>query len=89
MSAPDAPDRIDRAIVAAEPPEIPTVTFEVQLSSGRAAAIRVPANITPQEAIDLIGMIAKDLPRALVEMAMKAGARTIDTPRGPHLVRPS
>lgn len=90
MTAAKAPDKVDAAIAAATPPEVPNVTFEIHLSSGRVAGLFVPLNMTPQEAIDLIGYIAVQVPKQLVEAALRAqGVKTIATPRGPHLVRPT
>jgi hypothetical protein len=82
-------DKVDKAIAGAAPAAVPNVTFEVKLGSGRGAALLVPANLTPQEAIDLIGMIARDLPSALLQAAIQHGGRMIETPTGLHVVPPT
>jgi hypothetical protein len=71
---------IDRAIAAANrPAPEPRANVQVTLGSGRIALLQVPVNLTPVEAVDLVGFIATKLPATLAE------AR----PRGPQLLVPT
>lgn len=82
-------DKIDAAIATAAAEPL-TVTLDLPIGPGRIVTIRTPIDMDPQEAINLIGAIARDLPGVLVEAVMRSqGARMIETPRGPHLVRPT
>jgi len=52
--------------------------LRVTLSSGRDVALTVPVDMSAQEAIDLIGYVATQLPKKLVEAgARHAGSRIL------------
>jgi hypothetical protein len=87
MASTKTPDKVDAAIAGVK--EVPNVTCEFRLSSGRGAAILVPGNLTPQEALDLISAITRELPTALVQAAMQRGARALEVPGGLHVVPPA
>jgi hypothetical protein len=61
-----ASDVIDQAIATAEP-VLQLVGLQVRMSSGRPAILQVPVDLSAQEAIDLLGYIAVQLPGKLAE----------------------
>lgn len=71
-------DVINGAIAAAEAPER-RAGVQIQLPTGRQVGLNVPADLSAQEAVALIGYIANGLPAELAKQGQ----------RGPRLLVPT
>lgn len=65
-------DQVDAAVAAASVPP-PPAQIRVTLHTGRAVVLVVPVDLSPMEALDLVGYIARQLPARLAEARSPRG----------------
>lgn len=75
------PDPIAAAIDATETPVL-MAGVRVRLSSGREIELNVPPDITGLEALELIGYISIDLPKALAARRRPSALNRLVLPTG-------
>lgn len=78
-------DPIGAAITSAER-RAPVVTLSVALSTGRNVGLIVPVDLSRQEALDLVGSIARELPNGIALAAAEQLGPVLEVPGGLHAV---